>query len=114
LIDNDRPTLLPIACGLDLVGGRERVRQWQELAPYHIGTTREPDAVVVRFRDYPGVYDQLRRLAAAERDCCPFLVFDVTRADCPVVVRITAAPESDVDVASVLDRLVPVPTTTTK
>jgi hypothetical protein len=68
------------------------VRQWQELASYHLDTTREPDALVLRFRDYAGVYGQLRMLAAPERDCCPFLVFDVTRGNGPAVVRITAAP----------------------
>jgi hypothetical protein len=77
------------------------------VARSHFSTTREPDAVVLRFRDYPGVYEQLRRLVAADRDCCPFLVFDGTREDGPVVVRITATPESDVDVASELDRLIP-------
>jgi hypothetical protein len=41
MIINSRPALLPIACGLDSVGGRERVRQWQELASYHLDTTRK-------------------------------------------------------------------------
>jgi hypothetical protein len=47
---------------------------------------------MLRFRYFADVYDQLRMLAAAERDCYLFLVFGVICADGPVVVRITAAP----------------------
>jgi hypothetical protein len=47
---------------------------------------------MLRFRYFADVYDQLRMLAAAERDCYLFLVFGVTRADGPVVVRPTTAP----------------------
>jgi hypothetical protein len=55
-----------------------------------------------------------RPTPAAERDYCTFLVFDVSCGDGPVVMRITAAPESDIDVASELDRLVSLLTATTK
>jgi hypothetical protein len=41
--------------GSTLVGDRERVRQ-QELASYHLDTAREPDALVLRFRDDAAVY----------------------------------------------------------
>jgi hypothetical protein len=107
--DDDRPGLLPTACGLDVADGQKRVQQWQQLARYQLGTTRAPDRVVLRFRDLTEVHDQLRTLAVQERDCCPFLTFDVARADGALVLSISAAPGSGPDVALELDRLAPRP-----
>jgi hypothetical protein len=104
----ERPAFLPLACTLDTANGRERARQWQDLARRaYLATRREPDAVVWQFRNLPGVREKADRLAAAEHDCCPFLAFHVASGGGTVIVRITAAPGAAPDVAAELARLAP-------
>jgi hypothetical protein len=107
MIDDDRPGLLPTSCRLDLADGRKREQQWHQLARYQLGTTRTADSIVLRFQDLIEVHDQLRTLAALERDCCPFLTFEVARADGALVLTISATPGSAPEVALELDRLAP-------
>jgi hypothetical protein len=45
--------------------------------------------LTLRFRDLPGVRDELDRLVAAERDCCGFLGWEVASSEGELHVYIT-------------------------
>jgi hypothetical protein len=47
--------------------------------------------VLLRFRDEPGVRQAVEDLARRERECCPFLDIDVSKAGNQVVLAIGAA-----------------------
>jgi hypothetical protein len=75
--ENDR--LLPIACTLGPDDGRRRIDDWRRLGNgFGLGRVRADGTITVRFRDEPGVLQELERLVAAERICCPFLRWEIT------------------------------------
>lgn len=88
--------LAPVACTLDAddLGGRER--EWQALltGALRAGRTIE-GGVELRLHDAEGVADHARRLAEAERACCPWFATTITeqsiRGEREVVVRMVAA-----------------------
>jgi hypothetical protein len=87
----------PIAsCSLDARGLAERQRRWEELA-CRAGAelSATGDGLRLRFRREPGVEDELRELAALERDCCSFADWTVHSEgdDCVVGIRGTG-PEA--------------------
>jgi hypothetical protein len=49
--------------------------------------------LTLRFRDLPGVREELDRLIAAERECCAFLGWEVASSEAEVHVYITGHPD---------------------
>lgn len=88
------PSNLPlIACTLDAAGQRDRLAEWADLL--RSATTHEetPTGVRYRFRAADGLERQIRSLAAAEKECCAFLEFDVTTAGERLELSVNAPPE---------------------
>lgn len=86
--------LLPIACTLGPDDGPQRLEQWRRLSTVAgAGRTQAPGRVVLRFRDEPGVADQLRQLVDAERQCCAFLDWQLTHVAGECRVEITGSGE---------------------
>lgn len=86
--------LAPVACTLDGGALADREREWQALLTGALRSSRVVDGgVELRLRDAAGVEDHARRLAEAERGCCPWFDTAITRepAQREVVVRMVAA-----------------------
>jgi MerR family copper efflux transcriptional regulator len=80
-------TSLPvIACTLTTDGQRERLDEWKSLLA--IAESREELGIGVRFRFRTDLTARARTLAAAERECCPFLHFDLVEAEDAIVLTV--------------------------
>lgn len=91
------PHELPVACTLGPADGMNRMQRWRRLASAADPVAeREDTRLTVRFAPRPGVLDELHALAAAERECCAFLDWDVSAAGQPTL-RITAGSAEDLD-----------------
>jgi hypothetical protein len=85
---------LPIACALGPDDGAARMQRWRALsATGHPSARRDGDRLVVRYRDEPGVREELDVLARAERQCCSFAHWDVAQEGGHVVLRIISNPD---------------------
>lgn len=74
--------LLPIACTLGPSEGAERLAEWRDLGTTAgLGRIRSTGHITLRFADIAGVDAALRRLVAAERDCCAFVDWELVRSD---------------------------------
>lgn len=102
-----QPSGVPAACTLEAAGARERIAAWRQLASRaQLGVSDSPGAVTVTYQDLPGIAGELRRLADAERQCCPFLSFEVTRSPGQAItLAITASPQADPATATGLGEL---------
>jgi hypothetical protein len=76
------------SCALDEAGVREQRARYAYLAPSVTGLEREPEAVVVEFREGFD-RDTLEQALDIERACCPFFqfAFDESRRRLRVTVR---------------------------
>ena len=79
---------LPIACTLGAADGAARLARWRELSDARLTVQRTPDQLVVLYRSQRGVCEELEALVAAERECCPFAEWEVTRDAEHVLLRI--------------------------
>jgi hypothetical protein len=93
---------LPVACTLGVGDGVARMRRWQALAKGAPPRARRTDnRLDVRWHlDADGAIE-LDLLAAAERECCPFLSWTVTRAGTDSVLTVVADPSRPDDVATI-------------
>ena len=93
---------LPLACTLGASDGAERLQRWRALAQKsQPRVSRRSNQVVVRWQLDPRGALELGGLAAAERDCCAFLAWSVTRAGKDCILTVTADPTRPDDVAAV-------------
>jgi hypothetical protein len=69
---------VPVACTLGQDDGQVRMRRWRAL-----GAAADPRAqrsghrLEMRYAPGPGIREELERLAAAERQCCSFVTWEV-------------------------------------
>jgi MerR family copper efflux transcriptional regulator len=75
-----------IACTLTTDGQRERLDEWKSLLA--IAESREELGIGVRFRFRTDLTERVRTLAAAERECCSFLHFDLVEAEDALVLTV--------------------------
>ena len=93
---------LPIACTLGPDDGPARMRRWRALVDTaHPIASREGRTLELRFDLGAGVHAELVDLAAAEQECCPFVVWTVTEVDGHPALRVVANPDSPDDVAPI-------------
>lgn len=83
----------PIACTLSPTDHRARV---EEIAGFARGAlrSREPIAGGERLTFDPGAEPELRRIVAAEAECCAFLRMDVRPADDALVLEVTGPADA--------------------
>jgi MerR family transcriptional regulator, copper efflux regulator len=80
-----------IACSLTARAAAERRRAWHKLLSCAlVSRTRVVAGERVELEALPGVRDELERLVAAERTCCPFLTMSVEATDASLILTITA------------------------
>lgn len=93
---------LPLACALGPDDGAARMRRWQALADQGRPTARRSGhRLQVRYEPEPGVREELEALAAAERQCCSFVAWDVTQEGQNPVLYVTADPNAPDEVAPI-------------
>lgn len=93
---------LPVACTLGVGDGVARMRRWQALAKEAPPRARRTDnRLHVRWHLDADGATELDVLAAAERECCPFLSWTVTRAGTDSILTVVADPSRPDDVATI-------------
>src|SRR5687768_16700856 len=91
---------LPIACTLTSDARTDRLAFIEKLRDDAlIAREATESGVRLRLRDSDDVERRTRELIAAESSCCPFLIFDLARADGELVLAI----EGPADARSVID-----------
>jgi hypothetical protein len=83
-----------IACELggDQAGTQEQ--RWMRLGrDAGLGRTETADGLRIRFRDEPGVEQELRALAAVESSCCSWARWQVHHAGGELVLQVSSTPE---------------------
>jgi hypothetical protein len=85
---------LRLACSLEASDGAERLTRWRTLFEAWPPTVRrDPDQIVVRVPEAPGVAAELEALAAAERTCCAFVQWHVVHAADWHELQVQGTPE---------------------
>lgn len=79
---------LPLACTLVAADGAGRLARWRALSDARVGVQRMPDQLVVRYRPQPEVAHELEALVLAERECCSFADWQLTRDSEHLLLRI--------------------------
>lgn len=104
VLSDTRHTELPLACTLGSDDGPARMRRWQALADKGRPTARRSGhRLEVRYQPEAGVRDELQSLAAAERQCCKFVAWDVIQDAAHAVLVVTADPRRPDDIAPIAD-----------
>ncbi len=85
-------TSIPVACTLSAAGLAAQRTRWEQLMTRAL-TRRAatPDGLRLSFR--PDAEDELRALAAAETECCPWATWTVGRGGGAVVLDVRSAAE---------------------
>jgi hypothetical protein len=79
-----------IACSLDADGRRERLGEWAELLGKASTSAPTADGARYSFDASDALEEQIRTLAAAEKACCSFLDFDISRRARKIELTVTS------------------------
>jgi hypothetical protein len=82
-----------LACSLSGPELVERIREWAEVATQATGRHVEKGRIVSTYPPNQGLLRELRRLIAAEAECCAFMQFDVEEGPDQVVVELRVPDE---------------------
>ncbi len=92
----------PLACTLGPEDGPARMRRWQALAKKGDPSARRSGhRLEARYQPERGVRDELEALAAAERQCCAFVAWDVSQERDYAVLYVTADPGAPGDLTPI-------------
>ena len=92
---------LPLACSLSASDAARRGRWWARVMERANGVSAQPGGFVARFDASAELEGELRRVAAAEAECCPFLQIDVARAPDELSLTITGPPRAQPVIAQI-------------
>jgi hypothetical protein len=81
-----------IACSLNGNEQRERLAEWKSLLAHAASRDEVPGGFRFVFRPAADFAERVRRLSAAEHDCCPFLRFEVAQIGDAVVLTVETEP----------------------
>jgi hypothetical protein len=91
----ERDSSPPLACSLGTGELRERGEEIEALfGAYATGSERTPGGVRISLSGDDAVAERVEALVAAERECCPFLRFDLAREGDRLVLDIEGPPEA--------------------
>ena len=79
-----------VACSLDADGQRERLAEWAELLGKAGSSSPTTDGARYSFDASDELEQQLRALAAAEKACCSFLDFELSRRGGTIELKVTS------------------------
>ena len=87
-----RPGPVPVACALSSAGLAARSLRWEQFAARAMtGRAETADGLRLCFRPEPGAEDELRALAAAESECCPWAAWTVREDAGQLVLDVRSA-----------------------
>ena len=90
-------------CSLSPNALSERRGAWRSLMAQALHRRVEPGRVLSTYPNGPEIAKSLAQLVEAEKDCCPFLEFDIRESDSTIEVELRYPPEFAAMLASVLD-----------
>jgi MerR family transcriptional regulator, copper efflux regulator len=90
-------------CSLSPTALSERRDAWHSLMAQALHRRVEPGRVLSTYPNAPEVARSLAQLAEAEKDCCPFLEFDIRESDSTIEVELRYPPEFAATLASLLE-----------
>jgi hypothetical protein len=93
----------PAACRLSPNALSERGGAWRSLMAEALHRRVEPGRVLGTYPNRPEIAQSLAQLVEAEKDCCPFLEFDIRESDSTIEVELRYPPEFAATLASVLE-----------
>ena len=102
-VNEKRP---PLACSLPAAERAQRTRWLGRLGPSALAMEADAAGVTVRFGGDEVSEAELRQLAAAEAECCPFLTLEVRARGNEVELRVEGPPEARPVVEEFCKRLV--------
>jgi hypothetical protein len=76
---------------------------WRSLMARALHRRVEPGHVLSTYPNRPEIARNLAQLVGAEKDCCPFLEFEIRESDSTIEVELRYPPEFAATLASVLD-----------
>ena len=79
----------------------ERLEEWKQVTSRAESRVLEDNTLVAVYPREPELLEELRRLIAAEKDCCSFLAFHIDERDTRAVVRMEV-PEGMQDVLALM------------
>jgi hypothetical protein len=89
------PEAEPIACALSPDELRDRSEEWQSLNDRALlDVSQEAGRLIASYRAEKGIAARLAELIEAEKECCPFLHFEMTHQEEIVSVVLTYPPEA--------------------
>lgn len=81
----------------------ERRGAWRTLMAQALHRRVEPGRVLSIYPNAPEIARSLAQLVEAEKDCCPFLEFDIRESDSTIEVELRYPPEFAATLASLLE-----------
>jgi hypothetical protein len=91
------------ACSLSPNALSERRGAWRSLMAQALHRRVEPGRVLGTYPSGPEIARSLAQLVEAEKDCCPFLEFEIRESDSTIEVELRYPPEFAATLASVLE-----------
>jgi hypothetical protein len=91
------------ACSLSPTALSDRRGAWRSLTAQALHRRVEPGRVLGTYPNRPEIARSLAQLVEAEKDCCPFLEFDIREGDSTIEVELRYPPEFAGTLASVLN-----------
>ena len=83
---------VPVACTLGPADLAAQCSRWERLAARAMtGRAQTADGLRLRFRREPGTEEELRALAAAENECCPWAAWTVWADAGQIVLDVRSA-----------------------
>jgi hypothetical protein len=86
---DQRPDPTVLLCSLQPEELAQRGRDWRVVNEACVERTVQPGLLTRRYRREPEIAESLRRLIAAEAECCPFLRFEVQDVDGQLQLEVT-------------------------
>jgi len=109
-ISDDDGGAVPVACTLTAPGLAARGDRWQRLAARALTERTETvRGLRLSFRPQPGAEEELRLLAAAENQCCPWAEWAVTTRTGLIVLDVRSSGDGIAALHSMFTGLHPAP-----
>jgi len=97
---------VPVACALAPADLAAQAGRWEQLAARAMtGRTQTAHGLRISFRLQPGAEDELRELAAAENQCCPWAEWAVETSAQQIVLNVRSAGDGIATLHSMLASL---------
>ena len=96
------PVELPVACTLGADDGAARLQRWQALAEVSVPSARrDGHRLEIRWQVDADGASELEALAAAERGCCSFATWSVSREGPDSILEVTVAASRPEDLDAI-------------